>query len=239
MTEQQQPGAAPGFEQVEAAVARLCSLGHGLVTFDADGVLWRGDAGDGFLLWQIENHRLLPDAEREARRVWDLYQRGQFGELQMAVFCASSLHGLREETVRADARAFFDRSFRHDIIPETQAWARRLQQAGVEVWVVSGSHRWIVAPGSEAVGVGSDRLLAVTNQVRDGTITAEVLLPITYGEGKAQAIDRQFDRAPDMAFGNTFADRFMLDMAGIGVAIEPDERLAGLAEHLGWPIVRF
>jgi len=238
MKPEEHSGAASGSQQVEAAVAELCARGEGLATFDADGVLWRGDAGDGFLLWQMENHRLLPGAEREARRIWEMYRNGQFGELEMAVFCASILHGLKEEVVEADARQFFDRHFRTSVIPETRSWANRLQAAGVQVWVVSGSHRWIVAAGSETVGIRADRTLTVAAQVRDGVITAEVLLPVTYGVGKAEAIDRKFDRAPDLAFGNTFSDRFMLDMAKVGVAVEPDERLAALAEDCGWPILR-
>jgi phosphoserine phosphatase len=238
MKPEEHSGAASGSQQVEAAVAELCARGEGLVTFDADGVLWRGDAGDGFLLWQIENHRLLPGAEREARRIWETYRNGQFGELGMAVFCASCLHGLKEEAVQADAREFFDRCFRTSVIPETRSWANRLQAAGVEVWVVSGSHRWIVTAGSEAVGIRTDRMLTVAAQVRGGVITAEVLLPVTYGVGKAEAIDRKFHRAPDLAFGNTYSDRFMLDMAKVGVAVEPDERLAALAEDCGWPIFR-
>jgi phosphoserine phosphatase len=239
MKPEEHSGAACDSEQVEAAVAELCARGEGLVTFDADGVLWRGDAGDGFLLWQIENHRLLPGAEREARRIWETYRNGQFGELEMAVFSASVLHGLKEEVVQAEAREFFDRHFRASVIPETRSWANRLQAAGVEVWVVSGSHRWIVTAGSEAVGIRTDRMLTVAAQVRDGVITAQVLLPVTYGVGKAEAIDRRFDRAPDLALGNTFSDRFMLDMAKLGVAVEPDERLAALAEECGWPILRF
>jgi len=238
MKPEKHSGAASGSQQVEAAVAELCARGQGLATFDADGVLWRGDAGDGFLLWQIENHRLLPAAEREARRIWEMYRKEQFGELEMAVFCASILHGLKEEVVQADAREFFDRHFRTSVIPETRSWTNRLQAAGVEVWVVSGSHRWIVTAGSEAVGIRTDRMLTVAAQVRDGVITAEVLLPVTYGVGKAEAIDRKFDRAPDLAFGNTFSDRFMLDMAKLGVAVDPDEDLAALAEGCGWPIIR-
>lgn len=234
-----QPGAKADLARVEAAVSELCARHAGLVTFDADGVLWRGDAGDSFLLWQIENHRLLPGVEREARRAWEAYCQGKLGELAMAVFSATCLRGLPEEVVDADARAFFEREFRQKIIPETQAWARRLQTAGIDVWIVSGSHRWIVGAGAEAVGIAAERILPVVAEVRDGLVTSEVLLPVTYAQGKAQAIRHHLGRAPELALGNTLADRFMLELAQLPIAVEPDVGLADLAAERGWPVVCF
>jgi len=239
MADNGQPGGKLDLARVEAAISELCARHSGLVTFDADGVLWRGDVGDSFLLWQIENHRLLPAVEREARQTFEAYRQGQFGDFKMAVFCATCLRGLSEEAVDADARAFFDREFRPRIIPETRAWARRLQSAGIDVWIVSGSHRWIVGAGARAVGIREECILPVAAEVRDGLVTSEVLLPVTYGEGKAQAIRHRLGRPPQLALGNTLADRFMLELAQLPIAIEPDEGLSALAAERGWPILKF
>src|SRR5512146_2398664 len=98
-------------ERVEAAVNGLCARGNGLTTFDADGVLWHGDAGNSFLLWQMANHRLTPEGERAARDGWAAYNRGQLGELELAVLCATCCAGLKESALEADAEAFFNREF--------------------------------------------------------------------------------------------------------------------------------
>lgn len=228
-----------GRARVEAVVDQLCARGAGLATFDADGVLWREDAGNSFLLWQIENHCLLPQAERQARYAWDAYRRGLLGDLELAVLCATCLRGLPEEKVDADARNFFERHFRRHLLPDTGAWARRLQEAGVEVWIVSGSHRWIVGAGARAVGISDERLLAVDIVVRDGLLTPEVRLPVTFGEGKAEAIHQRLGRRPDLAAGNMLSDAAMLELAALAVAVEPEPALAELAAERGWPIVRF
>ena len=224
---------------MEAAVAELCRRGEGVAAFDADGVLWRGDVGNSFLLWQIENHRLLPQGEREARRAWDLYSSGQLGDLELAVLCATCQRGLLEEQVQADARTFFEREFRSQIVPEVRAWVERLQQAGIEVWIVSGSHRWLVAAGAREVSVPDSRLLAVSTAVRDGTLTAQLLLPVPYGQGKARALQSRLRRPLDLALGNSLADSFMLELAALAVAFEPDAGLEELAARRGWPVVRF
>ncbi len=232
-------GTGSDLARVEAAVTKLCARGVGLATFDADGVLWREDAGNSFLLWQIENHRLLPVTESEARHAWEAYSRGALGDLELAVLCAACLRGLHEEKVDADARDFFERQFRRHVIPQTQAWARRLEGSGVEVWIVSGSHRWIVAAGARAVGISDERLLAVDVVVRDGLLTPEVRLPVTFGEGKAEAIRQRLGRMPDLAAGNMLSDAPMLELAAVAVAVEPEPALAELAAERGWPVVRF
>lgn len=231
------PGSALG--RVRAAVDELCARRSGLVTFDADGVLWRGDSGNSFLLWQLENHRLRPEGEREARRGWEAYTRGRLGELELAVLCATCLRGLQEAELQADAQAFFEREFRTAIIPEVREWACRLERAGLEVWIVSGSHRWLIEAGARAVGVRQDRILPVATVVRDGVLTPEVLLPVTYGEGKAEAIRHHLGRVPDLAAGNTLADFYMMELASLPVAVEPDAGLEELAQQRNWPVVRF
>ena len=232
-------GAASDRGRVEAVVAELCARGAGLVTLDADGVLWREDAGSRFLVWQIENNRLPAKAEREARDGWDAHCRGELNDLALAILCATCLRGLPEELVEADARNFFERHIRHLIVPETQDWARRLQEAGVAVWVVSGSHRWIVSAGARAVGIPQDRLLAVETVVRDGLLSPEVMLPVPFGVGKAKAIRQRLGRCPDLAAGNMLSDRAMLELAELPVAVEPEPALAAFATERGWPVVRF
>lgn len=226
-------------ERAERIVDELYERGGGLATFDADGVLWREDCGNAFLLWQMENHRLRPEQYHRARQGWDDYQRGAMNDLEVAILCASVLEGLPEDQVEADATAFFDAHIFQSIIPATHRWAKRLEAAGVEVWVVSGSHRWLIAAGARALGISDQRLLTVCATVRDGVCTMEVPEPVTYDQGKAEAIRQRLGRQPDLAVGNTFADHHMMELARTAIAVEPDPELEALARERGWPVVRF
>ncbi len=221
---------------MEAAVAALARGAN--VCFDADGVLWREDVGNSYLLSQIERHVLLPEEENEARRAWDAYCRGELEDGRLAALCATLMRGLREEFVAADALEFFRRSFTQFIVPKVQEWITRLQARGVNCWVVSGSHRWIVTAGAEVMGIPEERVLAVATAVRDGVLTGDLLHPFPYGPGKAEAIRLRLGRAPEMAFGNTASDIPMLEMATcLAVAVEPDAELARVARERGWAII--
>ncbi len=232
-------GAAAGLKRVEAAIDRLCEKGQGLATFDADGVLWRLDSGNSFLMWQLENHRLTPRGEQQAREGWAAYLRGQLDELELAVLCAACMDGLPEEQVAEEASRFFAREVEPAILPVVRNWARRLQDAGIEVWVVSGSHRWLIRAGARACGLNEERVLPVCPAIRAGRLTAQILEPVTWGVGKAEAIRQQLGRMPQFAAGNTFADRHMMELAEVAVAVEPDQELEQLARARDWPIVRF
>lgn len=232
-------GAAAELKRVEAAIDRLCEKRQGLATFDADGVLWRVDSGDGFLMWQLENHRLTPRGEQQAREGWAAYRRGQLDELEMAVLCAACMDGLPEEQVAEDASGFVAREVQPAILPVVANWARRLQDAGIEVWLVSGSHRWLIRAGARACGLNEDRVLPVCPAIRDGFLTGIIPEPVTYGLGKADAIRQRLGRKPQFAAGNTFADRYMMELAEVAVAVEPDQELEQLARTRDWPIVRF
>lgn len=216
-----------------------CGKAGGNVCFDADGVLWRQDAGDSYFRSCLERHILLPEQERVARRAFAAYTQGSLAEDRIAGVCAEVMQGLSDAFVTADARQFMQAHFRSHLIPEIAAWIARLQAAGVDCWVVSGSNRWFVAAGAEMVGIPATRVLAVSNAVIDGVLTSRIEQPVTFGEGKAEAIRKRLPALPDMAFGNTAQDIPMLNLATrLAVAVEPDRELLAIASSRGWAVLR-
>ena len=64
-----------------------------------------------------------------------------------------------------------------------------------------------------------------------------------YGPAKRALAERtrialDIERADTVAYGNSHADRFLLESAGVAVAVEPDRALARLATARGWAILR-
>lgn len=219
--------------RVEKAVAELCAAGRGPgrrnVCFDADGVLWREDVGNAYWVSSMERHILRPKQEAIARKAWEAYCRGELEdgeEGKLAALAARVLQGLREDFVAADSRAFVHKEFPKHIIPEIRDWVRRLESAGVNCWVVSGSHLWIVRAGAELLGIPPERVLAVTVISCNGVLTGNLAQPFPY------------PAAPEMAFGNTAQDISMLETATrLAVAVEPDTGLLEAARQRGWPVL--
>lgn len=227
--------------RVEKAVAELCAAGRGNVCFDADGVLWREDVGNAYWVSSMERHILRPKQEAIGRKAWEAFCRGELTdgeEGKVAALAARVLQGLREDFVAADSRAFVHKQFPKHIIPEIRDWVRRLESAGVNCWVVSGSHLWIVRAGAELLGIPPERVLAVTVISCNGVLTGNLAQPFPYGNGKAEAIRLRLPAAPEMAFGNTAQDISMLETATrLAVAVEPDAELLEAARVRGWPVL--
>lgn len=224
--------------RIDEVVRSLCAARDGDVCFDADGVLWREDAGNEYLLHCIAEHILDPGQEQIARQSWDSYSRGELPDGRLSAIDVEVLQGLTEEFVASDTRTFIQSRFRAHLIPEIGAWIGALSAAGVRCWVVSGSNRWAVAAGAEMVGIPPERVLAVANVVRDGVLTGELEQPFVYGEGKAAAIRKRLRSMPVMCFGNTGQDIPMLRLATrLAVAVEPDGQLRETASFEGWAVI--
>jgi phosphoserine phosphatase len=227
--------------RVEAAIAGLCAAGRGNVCLDADGVLWREDAGDSYWTYALDGGFLLPEQEQAGRAALLAYRRGELLDGEDGASCqaaAEILAGLSEAFVAANTRDFIHAHFRNRMIPQVRDWVRRLQAAGVHCWVVSGTNQWLIRAGAEMFDIPPERVLAIANVVRDGRLTAELRRPFTFRKGKAAAIRAALPRPPEMAFGNTANDIAMLECATrLAVAVEPDEELWKVAEQRGWPVL--
>ncbi len=222
----------------ESVIAELCAARRGNVCFDADGVLWREDAGNEYLLSCLERHILKPEQEKIARQGWDDAMSGAIPDSRMAEVCAEVLQGLEESFVETDARTFMQRRFRGLLIPDIVFWIARLQSAGVKCWAVSGTNQWCVTAGAAMTGIPKERVLAVANVVRRGVLTGELERPIPYGPGKAEAIRARLPSPPEMCFGNSGQDIPMLRLATrLAVAVEPDAALREAAQEAGWTLL--
>jgi phosphoserine phosphatase len=90
---------------------------------------------------------------------------------------------------------------------------RRLQEAGVETWIVSASNRWTVEVfAGEHLGIGPERVLGIAPLLAGGRITArrDPEMPVTGGAGKVEAIDLGIGIRPVLAAGDSMGDFEML-----------------------------
>jgi phosphoserine phosphatase len=218
-----------------AFITSVVSLSPRIATFDCDGTLWSGDAGEGFFSWELENAFVPDEIVRWARARYADYRAGKVPEEVMCGEMVTMHRGLREEDVQKATDDYFGRAIAPNIFPEMRELIGRLHERGCEVWAVSSSSQWIIQSGMRSFGIPANRILAAEAAVENG-IVADRLVRVPSGAGKAEAIRLSVPGTPDCAFGNAIWDREMLGIAKHAYAINPNPNLKEIALAKGWTI---
>ena len=208
-----------------------------IATYDCDGTLWSGDAGEGFFSWELAPEQKLVSEEIKswARSRYAAYKAGQVAEDIMCGEMVTMHRGLQEEEVQQAADAYFAQAIAPNIFPEMRELVQRLRAAGCDVWAVSSSNQWIIRAGMTHFGIPQNRILAAEVAVQSGIIT-DRLIRVPSGPGKPAAIRSVLNSAPDCAFGNAIWDREMLAMSKHPFAINPNPDLKAIAIANGWTV---
>jgi HAD superfamily phosphoserine phosphatase-like hydrolase len=220
-------------------VESVLTLKPRVATFDCDGTLWSGDAGEGFFSWELEQGLVSDQIVQCARQRYADYKAGQVAEDVMCGEMVTMHRGLREEVVQQACDTFFAQAIAPDIFPELRELVQRLRAAGCDVWAVSSSNQWIIRSGMRSFGIPQNRILAAEVAVENGIIT-DRLIRVPSGPGKPEAIRSVLksspDNVPDCAFGNAIWDREMLAMSKHPFAINPNPNLKEIALANGWKV---
>jgi HAD superfamily phosphoserine phosphatase-like hydrolase len=235
--------APPQTEFIESVL----SLKPRVATFDCDGTLWSGDAGEGFFSWELEQGLVSEEIVRWARSRYADYKAGQVAEDIMCGEMVTMHRGLQEKVVQQACDTYFAQAIAPNIFSEMRQLVQRLRESGCDVWAVSSSCQWIIRSGMRSFGIPQNRILAAEAAVEngtgvgmiDGTIT-DRLIRIPSGPGKPEAIRSALklspDHRPDCAFGNAIWDREMLAMSNHPFAINPNPDLKEIALANGWTV---
>jgi phosphoserine phosphatase len=206
-----------------------------IATFDCDGTLWAGDAGEGFFSWELEQGLVSEEVVRWARPRYADYRAGKVTEEVMCGEMVTMHRGLREEMVQQAATTYFEQHFAGRIFPEMQELISGLRESGCEVWAVSSTNLWVIAAAMKHFGIAAGRILAASVKVHDATIT-DRLIRVPSGPDKPKALRQVLTGTLDCAFGNSKWDREMLAMAKYGFAINPNPDLKETALARGWVV---
>lgn len=177
-----------------------------VAVFDADGTLWRGDAGESFFKFQIAN-KMIP-----AEYTWNRYHHENTSgdKIKAYTSLATANAGKSEKDLLQVCRLFFRTNMKKDIFIAMKALVNELKFAGFEVWVVSASPSFIVEAGALEMGIEPSRVIAVRAKVENGIIQNELAYPAPYREKKVDAIENIIKTKPVFAAGNTAWDQYMM-----------------------------
>jgi len=216
-------------------VESVLSLQPRVATFDCDGTLWSGDAGEGFFSWELAQGLVSDEIVRWARARYADYKAGNVPEDVMCGEMVTMHRGLPEATVQQACDTYFPQAIAPNIFPEMQELVHRLRQSGCDVWAVSSSNQWIIRSGMRSFGIPQNRILSAETAVENGVVL-DRLIRVPSGPGKPEAIRSVLQSPPDCAFGNAIWDREMLAMSKTPFAINPNPDLKALALSNGWTV---
>ena len=218
-----------------------------IATFDCDGTLWSGDAGEGFFSWEMDQGLVSKEVTSRMRSRYADYRAGLVSEDAMCGEMVTMHRGLREELVQQACDAYFALAIAPNIFREMRELVVRLRapespsehELACDVWAVSSSNQWIIRSAMHYFGVPQNRILAAEVAVENGVIT-DRLIRVPSGPGKVEAIRSVLpsspDHPPDCAFGNAIWDREMLALARHAFAINPNPNLKEIALANGWTV---
>lgn len=208
-----------------------------VAVFDCDGTLWGGDSGYGFMVWSLEQGLVSRSTSDWIDTRYRAYLASQITEAQICGEMVQIYAGLREQELRSAAANYVNQFVRPRVFPEMEALLASLRQAGVELWAVSSTNKWVVTEGVREFGIPQERILAAEVAVKDGTITSE-LVDVPTDEAKAAALVRVGLPRPDAVFGNSIHDLAMLRIAANAFPINPSPALLEAAAKYGWGYFR-
>jgi phosphoserine phosphatase len=208
-----------------------------VAVFDCDGTLWSGDAGSGFMKWSMEQGLVSRSTSDWIDTRYRAYLAGNVSELAICGEMVQMYAGLRNEELREAAAKYVDEFVRGRIFAEMVALVAALRKAGVELWAVSSTNRWVVAEGLRDFEIPETRILAAEVRVDKGVITSEIV-DVPTDEAKADALKRVGLPKPDAVFGNSIHDLGMLELARNPFPVNPSPALIEAAVKRGWGYFR-
>jgi phosphoserine phosphatase len=223
-----------------ALVARIRGLDRkargGLAVFDADGTLWREDVGEAFLRHLVSLGWVrLPDGSDP----YQAYEREVDRDRAAGYAFAAKLQaGLEVESLQAEAGRFAAAWVPPRRVKDALRLRELCEEVGLSPMVVSASALPIVLAAAKLVGFAPERCKGIEVRIRGGKLTDEVVEPITYAQGKIDAVSGAGEIV--VACGDSYTgDLAMLRAAQIAVVVAPagGSPLAGEASKRGWPVI--
>jgi HAD superfamily hydrolase (TIGR01490 family) len=128
------------------------------------------------------------------------------------------------------------------LYPQMLHEAYEHQDAGRPVYIVTAASQEMAEMLAHVLGF--DGGIGTRSELHDGVYTGRPDGPLTYREGKVEAMLRVaeqdgIDLAGSFAYSDSESDLPMLRVVGNPVAVNPDDELERIARAEGWRIIRF
>ena len=214
-----------------------------IAAFDADGTIWDMDIGENFFHYQVKN-KLLPNLPPDPLAH---FQKEYEKDAKAAFLWLVQINKNRPlEEIRKWTNSAYQELGKIPLFEDVKEIFKYLQNAKVQIYIVTASMKWSVEPSADLLGIHPDNIIGVTTKVKDGIITEEPEGVMTWQEGKAFRILNEITpHKPFFCAGNTMGDLALLESAThirlANCALPPthsvyesEQKLIEIAKARGW-----
>jgi HAD superfamily hydrolase (TIGR01490 family) len=211
--------------------------------FDVDGTLVRTNLVHPTLYYLVNQRNPLESASRLLKTAFrapklllaEMQDRRLFNEMLFTAY-----EGMSEDRLLCFADETFDNVLKRNLYPNAKELVQRCRDEGQDVVLVSGALDFLMKRLADHLGATG--FIANRLEIKDGFVTGRLLRPVVAGPEKARLIREHakahgYDLNECFAYSDSYSDVPMLSVVGHPAAVNPDARLARLANAYGWPIL--
>ncbi len=210
--------------------------------FDLDRTLVAGFSAGAFVRERVMSGRMSP---RDALEALGGLVGFSLGRTSFSAFIASTTamyRGLSERALEKLGEEIFRTQLAGQIYPESRALVRAHRERGHTLAIVTSATRYQAEPLARDLGI--PHVLCTELEVENGEFTGSVVRPTCYREGKALHAERLahelgLDLGESYFYTDSADDLPLLEIVGRPRPLNPDRKLAQVAERRGWPVRRF
>jgi HAD superfamily hydrolase (TIGR01490 family) len=211
--------------------------------FDMDRTLVRKETASLYVRFRIDSGE-ASWSDMVRTMVWVAqYTLGVLDHERVARIVVAEIAGMPETVMAARCDDWFTRYVEKHITDGGREAVRRHREAGDLCAIVTGASPYTSRPLAQRLGI--DHVVSTVFEVDDrGRFTGRPEMPLCLGAGKLARAERlaesQGFRLEDAVFyTDSISDLPLMERVGEPVAVNPDPRLARLAERRGWRIERW
>jgi HAD superfamily hydrolase (TIGR01490 family) len=212
--------------------------------FDVDGTLVTTNLIHPTLFYLVNQptplHSLLKLGRSVLKAPWmalaEAQDRRLFNEMLF-----SSYEGMSEDRLLSLAEEAFETVMKPKLYPGAKDLVKSCLDRGHDVVIVSGALDFLMKLLAEHLGATD--VIANRLEIHDRFATGKLLRPVVAGPEKARLVREHakahgHDLQECFAYSDSYSDVPMLSIVGHPAAVNPDRKLALLANAYHWPIIR-
>lgn len=210
--------------------------------FDFDGTIMAGFSATEFFKEQIKRGQISVNDFLETVSTIGSFSLGKIGFSGLMTASAGLMRGIAESEYREFGEEVYEKQIARLIYPESRALVKAHLKKGHTVAIVSSATPYQVAPAARDLDI--EHVLCSRFEVKNGEFTGGIVRPLCWGEGKVTAaeglaLERGIDLDQSFFYTDSHDDLELLERVGHPHALNPNSKLAKIAEENNWPVRRF